>query len=430
MNRANHISNLRLQQSLNDFVIGYNSDCVYWGEFALFINFIEQNYGTCAVNFKNASMNFYYNNKWLDTLDNQLQVNFVVVHELQHLLSDHMNRSKRANFKYKLANIAMDMVINSNIIDTIPKTICEMPKNLFKIPAEYEGERIFEILYYWLANKKEQYDEMVKDMEKTQSDKQPGDDQQDSDEKDDEKKQGNGTTQEDIDNAFSKELQTVFKNAEDYVFDEHMLDDVPDELKDEIRKDIINNLKQRGFQTSNIEKLLQGLTKAKKDYLREIKSGIAMLNSNKKAPTITKLNRRNIAGLKGKKKEGFVVNAILDTSGSMDGLFENVLSYVFQDNIVLNMIQCDTEVKSHAIIKTKSQLNGMTIKGLGGTALQPAIDYIANCKLNKVNTVILTDGMTDKLDFTKISGKVLIIAKGQACEIVNNGKVKQIVVTE
>jgi predicted metal-dependent peptidase len=140
------------------------------------------------------------------------------------------------------------------------------------------------------------------------------------------------------------------------------------------------------------------------------------------------LNRRNIAGLKGKKKEGFVINAILDTSGSMEGVFENVLSYVFQDNIILNMIQCDTEVKDFKVIKNKNQLSKMSIKGLGGTTLQPAIDYIAAGKLNKVNTVILTDGITDVLNFSKICGKVLIITNETECQIVSNGKVRQIVV--
>jgi hypothetical protein len=45
-----------------------------------------------------------------------------------------------------------------------------------------------------------------------------------------------------------------------------------------------------------------------------------------------------------------------------------------------------------------------------------------------VNTVILTDGITDVLNFSKICGKVLIITNETECQIVSNGKVRQIVV--
>jgi predicted metal-dependent peptidase len=46
----------------------------------------------------------------------------------------------------------------------------------------------------------------------------------------------------------------------------------------------------------------------------------------------------------------------------------------------------------------------MQISGLGGTEIQPAIDYIADPKnkLNTLNTIILTDGYTDSLNFSKI----------------------------
>jgi predicted metal-dependent peptidase len=72
-------------------------------------------------------------------------------------------------------------------------------------------------------------------------------------------------------------------------------------------------------------------------------------------------------------------------------------------------------------------LESIPIKGLGGTCLQPMIDYIAN-NFNECNSVLLTDGYTDTLDFSKIKGKVLIISVGVKCPISrSNGKVKQIV---
>jgi predicted metal-dependent peptidase len=72
----------------------------------------------------------------------------------------------------------------------------------------------------------------------------------------------------------------------------------------------------------------------------------------------------------------------------------------------------------------------MTIKGLGGTSLNPAIEFIKNDKkLNKFNTLILTDGYTDTLNFDGIFGNVLIISNNIKCPIKNdNNKIKQIVI--
>jgi predicted metal-dependent peptidase len=115
----------------------------------------------------------------------------------------------------------------------------------------------------------------------------------------------------------------------------------------------------------------------------------------------------------------------------MGGDFEKVLSYIFQNDIEINMIQCDTEVKSYVLIKQKSELEKMKIQGLGGTALSPGLQYIANDKmLNKNNTVILTDGYCDHLDFTGVKGKVLILSTGTECPTLKNNlsNVKQIII--
>ena len=78
------------------------------------------------------------------------------------------------------------------------------------------------------------------------------------------------------------------------------------------------------------------------------------------------------------------------------------------------------------LIKNKKKLDSIPIKGLGGTCLQPMIDYIVE-NHNDCNTVLLTDGYTDTLDFSKVSGKVLIISVGVPCPIAKtNGKLKQI----
>jgi hypothetical protein len=80
----------------------------------------------------------------------------------------------------------------------------------------------------------------------------------------------------------------------------------------------------------------------------------------------------------------------------------------------LNLIQIDTQVKAVQDIKSKKDLQKLVIKGLGGTTLQPALDYIADPKneLSKYNNLILTDGYTDNLNFSILRTNTLILTTG------------------
>jgi predicted metal-dependent peptidase len=185
--------------------------------------------------------------------------------------------------------------------------------------------------------------------------------------------------------------------------------------------------------TNGVEQTLKTLRKSKKDHLKEIKRCMSNdIIGVKKQRTITKPNRRDIPGVKGHKKYNLKINAILDTSGSMTGEFEKVLSYIFQKDITINLIQCDTDIKSYVEIKRLSQLQKMPIKGLGGTTLTPGLQYIANDpKLNQFPTVLLTDGYTDSLDFTGLKKNLLVLSVGTNCPVLKSSstiKVKQIII--
>ena len=230
--------------------------------------------------------------------------------------------------------------------------------------------------------------------------------------------------------TWSKEQ--IFDNMENNngeYLDKHIGDDVPEEMRDAMVKDVMERLAARGLAAGNVEQTLAKLQKKRKDYLKEIKRAVSnMIFGTVKQKTIVKPNRRQISGLKGNRKVKTKINCILDTSGSMGGTFERVLSYIYRNDIEVNLIEADTEVKWVENIKKKRQLETMVIKGLGGTMLQPAIDLVAE-QFNEFNTVCLTDGYCDSLDLSKIKGKVLMISIGVKVPISrSNGKVKQIVV--
>lgn len=230
-------------------------------------------------------------------------------------------------------------------------------------------------------------------------------------------------------------VEKFFENIENnqgQSFDIHFDDEVPEQVKREWVESTMEKLKNRGLQSGEVEKIINKLRKSEKDYLKEIKRKLSNdIFGNKKNKSITKPNRRGIWGLKGNRKYKNRINAILDTSGSMGGEFEKVLSYIFQNDIEINLIQCDAEIQGVEEIKCKKDLEKMKIRGLGGTTLTPGLQYIASDKnLNKYNTVILTDGYTDSLDFTGVNGNTLILSTSVECPIVpgTTKKIKQIII--
>jgi predicted metal-dependent peptidase len=379
-------------------------------------------------------MNFYYNTDFLDG-KTQKEVNFIVIHEIFHLLWSHPKRTISGQYEHRLANIAQDMIINHIIWSDISRDFVQLPKNeegknmtLF-IPKEYKGSLIFEELYEWLRDARDKRNE--------------------------ERRRGGGNIpsnggsgvgadygpygrmpsnrerdqNETIDTYSLDHIFDNIDNSDGMYLDQHLGDEIPEEMRDAVVKDIMDRLQARGFESGNVTESLNKLRKKRKDYLTYIKRCLSnQIFGSKKQKTIVKPNRRNILGLKGNRKVKTKITAILDTSGSMGGTFERVLSYIYRNDIEVNLIEADTSVKWIQNIKNKRQLETTVIKGGGGTILQPAIDYVAD-HFNDTNLVVLTDGYCDNLNLSRINGNILMISIGDKVPISKtNGKVKQILV--
>lgn len=497
----------KLLTTIQQMLIDTKINMPYYGEFNLHINFHEnESVGTCGVNVGTRGMNFFYSPSFLADMS-QREVNFIVLHEDFHLLFNHPKRTITGQYDHKMANIVQDMIINHVIWEDISHSFVEIPKSkdgknmaLF-VPKEYKGKLIFEELYEWMKEKKEEWSKKNKACScsscngtgKKQDQSQPqsgngqsqnkSDDGQGKGESQDgqvngqpqnqsgqgegqnESQSGQGQSQEPCpdcngtgneggkdstgkpsygpygknpgkdggDSIDTWSVEQIFQDMENNngeYLDKHMGDDVPEEMRESVVRDVMERLQARGLTAGNLETTLNKLRKKRKDYLKEIKRAVSnMIFGTTKVKTIVKPNRRGISGLKGHRKVKTKINVGLDTSGSMggQGTFERVLSYVYRNDIEINFMESDTEVKWVENIKSKRQLESIPIKGLGGTCLQPMIDYIVEHH-NECNSVLLTDGYTDTLDFTKVKGKVLIISVGVKCPIAaTNGRVKQIV---
>ena len=435
-------------------------DLPYYGEFNLHVNFSEsKSIPTCAVNVTSKGMNFYYSSEFLEKLT-QKEINFIILHEDFHLLFDHPSRTVSGNYKHELSNIVQDMIINHVIWEDISHDFVEIPKGedgknmaLF-VPKEYTGKLIFEELYEWMSDKKEEHDRKKKEQsENNQKSEQDGDQgsgqgkgqnqpSQGGSGQPSQGGQGKGQPSDDygpygqgpngdgtLDTySLDKLFEDMDNGSDGEYLDKHIENEVSDEVKSSMVNDIKDKLSARGLLKGSAESTLNKLVKKRKDYLKKIKRTISnVIFGSNKVKSITKRNRRDIDGIKGKRKIKSMINVGLDTSGSMGGTFERVLSYIYQNDIEVNFMESDTEVRWVKKLKSKKDIEAIPIKGLGGTCLQPMIDHIAE-NFNNVNSVLLTDGYTDSLDFSKIKGKTLILSVGVKCPITHdNGRVSQII---
>jgi len=474
----------KLLNTIQTMLIDTKVNLPYYGEFNLSVNFHEQeSIGTCAVNVTPKGMNFFYSPKFLENMS-QKEVNFIALHEDFHLLFNHPRRTITGQYDHKLSNIAQDMIINHVIWEDISHSFVEIPKDkngknmaLF-VPKDYTGKLIFEELYEWLKEEKDKFQKKQKEGKCQNSDcqscsgsgkKQEAQSKQDQkDQGQDQKGQGqqpgdgqgqepcpdcDGTGNEggkdasgkpsygpygknpggkgdSIDTWSTDQIFQDMENGSGEYLDKHIGDDVPEEMREAMVRDVMDRLQARGLSAGNVESTLNKLRKQRQDYLKEIKRSISNeIFGHIKQKTIVKPNRRQIQGLKGNRKIKSKINVILDTSGSMggQGTFERVLSYVYRNDIEINFIQGDTEVKWVENFKKAKQLETMKIHGLGGTVLQPSVDYVVD-HYNQYNTVLLTDGFCDSLDLSKLKGRVLMITVGVKVPISRtNNRVKQIV---
>jgi predicted metal-dependent peptidase len=449
----------KIETCVRHMFIDTKYDLPFYAEYNLMINFKgTDSIPTCGVNVSRTGMNFYYNTEFLDNLP-QEEVNFIDIHEIFHLLFNHPKRTVSGRYDPKLANIAQDMIINSIIWSDINRRFVQIPKDekgknmaLF-LPKDYDGKIIFEPLYEWLAEKKEEHDDKRKkqkiseqgecdpcggsgeteDGEECSDCKGSGKDQEKDSQGNDSYGNYGKSGDEEVD---TYSLDSIFDNLDqtggEYM-DSHIEDTIPEELRDSIVKEAYEKLKARGLTKGNVESTVNKLRKKKKDHLKQIKRSVSnIIGSGSKNKTIVRPNRRGIKGLKGSRKLKSKINCILDTSGSMAGLFEKTLSYIYRNDIEVNLIEADTEVRWVENIKNKKKLDTLKIKGLGGTILQPSIDYVTE-NYNQYNTVILTDGYCDSLDLSEIKGSVLIISAGKEVpiKVVNKrNRLKQIIIEE
>ena len=102
--------------------------------------------------------------------------------------------------------------------------------------------------------------------------------------------------------------------------------------------------------------------------------------------------------LAGRRREGWTLHVVLDTSGSMSGEFERTLGTIasFCEGAgvgQVRIVQCDTAVTRDELVDIES-LHTFAISGLGGSNLSPALTHLGRDPFVSA-VVVLTDGFVD-----------------------------------
>lgn len=428
---------------------------------------------TAGVFFRGITPVMVYNPKFIDKLTLP-EVKFLLAHEAQHLIWGHNKRGEEHGYDHKLYNIATDMLINKTLIDEY--NWMDFIKNGVEWDSHYKGNEISDSIYQWLKDKAQELKDAQDQDPNYQPQPYPGNSPQDQGEDGDQegegggdgeeegegsggesegegsegdqegKGSGNGDQSEDQNgngsgngrylegktDAGTESILDQYNNDPEFegeTVDVHMQDEgnISEEMKEEIIKDVISEMKARGVVDGHMTRILDDRIKeSRNNFLKLLKRSIAEIKGKSPSKTYQRLNRRLPGKLKGKKGVANKINVILDASGSMMGpSIEKVCNEIFKDGYEINLVVADTRVSIVHHITNKNQLRGLNLHDCGGgTTMQPAIDYIVEEKWEGYGTVLLTDGWTDSLDTSKVPS-FLILWTGDPCPI-SRGNPKQI----
>lgn len=346
---------------------------------------------------------FYYNSRFIMKLRPK-EVDFLVGHEVLHVVYDHMGR--RVDRHPQLWNIANDYLVNQDLVDENVGELITTVGVLYD--KKYKGmasEEVYEILY---AKAKEQQKERGEDGEGEEGEG-----------------QGNGQGGSN-NNPTDQQVKDAFGDLLDKVLDEHMKEDAGQDddedgdgkgtsgpvpmtdaerkaLKDEVREAVMQAAEQAGAGNipGNVKKMINDLTEPKIDWRELIAQQIESII--KADFTWQRPSRRSWhmdAVMPGMKPgETIDICVVVDSSGSTAGMIKDFLGEIngimeqYEDYKI--KVWCfDTHVHNP---QDFSHENGETMEnyevmGFGGTDFEVNWEWMKENDVEPEKMIVFTDG--------------------------------------
>jgi predicted metal-dependent peptidase len=346
---------------------------MYWGFFILMMNKVwRNNLPTAGVSKNGINFQLAINEQFFTDLP-KLHREGLIQHEAMHIAYNHLTQWFNFSDK-KIANIAMDLVINQTISDDY------LPEGGMKLELfpELNLEPDEGTHYY--------YEKLTQAKEQKEQTGSSGSQALDSLLDQMEGGQGNGnielpdhSTWEEFDGLSESESRIM----------KAQLDRVLEQAAD-------MTVKKRGTVPGNISDYLLALQQVEppkfdwKGYLR-LFIGTSAKVYIKKSRRKENIKFTDSAGIKIKRKQNILLG--IDTSGSVSESelleFMSEIYHIWKTGVEVTIIQCDTRIRS--IDEYKGTFE-MKFHGRGGTEFDPVLEYF-NENRNKFNSLIyFTDG--------------------------------------
>ena len=321
--------------------------------------------GTAATD----GRNFYYNSEFVNKLP-QKQVEFLVGHEVLHVVYDHMGR--RQDRDAQLYNVAADYCVNADLIDSkIGEKITSVPILYDRKYAGMSSEEVYDLLYE--NAEKINVNDLIKQMLDEHLD--DGDD-------DSEEGEGQG------EGGRPGKMTAEEKKA----------------LRDEIREAVLQAAEAAGAGNcpAGVKRMIKQLTNPQLNWRELIRQQVQSLV--KADFTWARMNRKGQhldAILPGSNfAETIDVSVAIDASGSMSGeMLRDILSEVKGimeafDDFKLDVWTFDTEVYGYEKYTPDNldDIDSYDLQGGGGTMFECNWEFMRENELTPKLFIMFTDG--------------------------------------
>ena len=297
--------------------------------------------------------NFYYNSKFVNALDTK-ELEFLVGHEVLHVVYDHIGRREDRNAK--LSNIAADFAVNGDLVKH------RIGRMITKVDCLYDEK--------YLGWSYEQiYDDLLEN-----------------------------SSEMDIDDYLDQMLDEHLK-------DENMSEAERQQIRDEFREAVLSAAKTETDASKipeGVRKMIEDLTEPKMNWKQMLPQ--TLQSAFKSDYTWMRASRRGWhmdAILPGSDREKEIdIALIMDASGSCVSMLQDFLSEVkgimeqFQ-SFRIHLLTFDTKVYNHQVFTPDNMhdILDYEVMGGGGTLFEPVYDYLKENDILPEKLVWLTDGM-------------------------------------
>ncbi len=330
------------------------------------------------------------------------EIIFVICHEIDHIVFNHPTLMLKENPNYNneigyLFNLAADSAVNDKLIYEMindKRDFLSVPKGIItsqtiqKLVGKKDVRPLQSYKYYFDLIKKINVKEILGNYDYILAEK-----------------NNNSSEQSEID---YQDVVTInnFEKIDDHNWtDSKETEEVNAMVKELINSsyEIISAEKRYGmpaYFVSQVEKINKP---AEIPWQVVLKKYIGSISSGKRK-TRTRLNRRqpNRFDIPGKIDEKILkIVVAIDTSGSVDDemisdIFSEIFAIIAKRKSEVSIIECDAKVQRVYKVKNQSEVK-KSVKGRGGTAFSPVIEFINNDRYYRDAVLIyFTDGFGEE----------------------------------